>query len=314
MQRRYPSDARSMALEAGELMHQVFAAVRIWQLSRKQGFDAHAQVVGRRIFKSARWNVCWSHCMTHTEERDQLLELCFRVLSSSGWKDSVSDLTRTMTNMELATICYVDEHLPKMENWPIYVEDKGNPQACVGIEQVFDVVLTYEDNKEIRCVGTIDGLVRKEGTGEYYLDENKTAARLGDAWRNSFDMKHQITGYCAASTSVFGFEVYRSRVTGLRIKPMNKGEDVYPFEPIVRKWDDIQHWATWVRQMAETYERYKDDFEHATRFTHSCNRYFRPCSLLSFCADPDGAAGRKLAFDELMVPAEPSPSERAVSE
>ena len=77
-----------MALEAGELMHQVFAAVRIWQLSRRQGFDAHAQVVGRRIFKAARWNACWNHCLTHTEERDQLLELCFRVLSSSGWKDA----------------------------------------------------------------------------------------------------------------------------------------------------------------------------------------------------------------------------------
>ena len=33
-----------------------------------------------------------------------------------------------------------------MDNWPIYVEDEGNPQSLVGIEQVFDVVLTYEDN------------------------------------------------------------------------------------------------------------------------------------------------------------------------
>ena len=27
----------------------------------------------------------------------------------------------------------------------------------------------------------------------------------------------------------------------------------------------IQHWATWVRENGEVYERYKDDFEHATR-------------------------------------------------
>lgn len=252
--------------------------------------------------------------MTQTDERDQLLELCFGVLGTSGWKDDERDQTRTLTNMELASITYADEHLPKMENWPIYVEDQANPQSVVGIEQVFDVVLTYEDNREIRYVGTIDGLVIKAATGEYYLDENKTASRLGSGWRDAFDMRHQITGYCAASTSVFGFDkpVYKSRVTGLRIKPMNKGEDVYPFEPIARTWESIQHWGTWVREMAETYERYQNDYEHATRFTHSCNRYFRPCSLLSFCADT--AEGRQLAFNELMVAADPSPSERAVSE
>jgi hypothetical protein len=303
-----------MALECGELMHQVFAAVRVWQLSRVQKLDVHAQAVGKRIYKSARWNAIWNRCMTQTDERDQLLELCFGVLQTSGWKDDDKDQTRTMTNMELASIIYVDEHLPKMENWPIYVEDAGNPQSVVGIEQVFDVVLTYEDNKEIRYVGTIDGLVTKAATGNYHLDENKTASRLGEGWRNAFDMRHQITGYCAASTSVFGFDkpVYRSRVTGLRIKPMNKGEDIYPFEPIERTWDAIQHWATWVRELAETYERYEGDFEHATRFTHSCNRFFRPCSLLGFCADT--AEGRQLAFNDLMVKADPSPSERAVSE
>lgn len=303
-----------MALECGELMHQVFAAVRIWQLEKVQKLPLHAQYTGKRIFKSARWNAVWNRCMSQTDERDQLLELCFGVLQSSGWKDSDKDQTRTMTNMELASICYADESLPKMDNWPIYVQDKSNPQSMVGIEQVFDVVLTYEDGKEFRYVGTMDGLVLKQSTGEYYIDENKTAARLGDAWRDAFDMRHQITGYCAASTSVFGFEVLRSRVTGLRIKPTNKGEDVYPFEPIMRRWEDVQHWANWVRENAEMYERYQTDFEHATRRTHSCNRYFRPCSLLSFCCDPDGAAGRRLAFDELMVAADPSPSERAIAD
>jgi hypothetical protein len=125
-------------------------------------------------------------------------------------------------------------------------------------------------------------------------------------------MRHQVTGYCAASTSVFGFRVLKSRVTGLKIKPTNRGDDVYAFEPIERTEDAIQHWATWVREMAETYERYKDDFENATRLTHSCNRYFRPCSLLTFCSDT--ADGRQIAFHQQMVKAEPSPSERSVLE
>ena len=46
------SDARSMALECGELMHQVFAAVRIWQLSKVQK-RLTCSGDRQRIFKSA---------------------------------------------------------------------------------------------------------------------------------------------------------------------------------------------------------------------------------------------------------------------
>lgn len=300
-----------MALECGSTMHEVFAAVRLWQLCNIQGFPRHALYNGKRIFGELRWNMVWQHALRYTpNDRDQLMELCFAILRSSNWKDDEKDTTRTMTNMELATIVYVDERLPTMENWPIYVEDEGNPQSMVGIEQVFDVVLTYEDNYEIRYIGTADGLVRKASTRQYYIDENKTASRLGAGWRKAFDMKHQATGYCAISSAIFPFKVFRCRVTGLRIKPLHKGEDVYPFEPIERTEDSFQHWATWVRENVETYEQYKNDFEHATRRTHSCNRYFLPCSLLEFCADT--VEGRQLAFDEYMVPADLSPSERAV--
>lgn len=297
-------------------MHEMFGAVRVWQLEFIQKLPEHAREVGKRLFGAQRWAKCRAMCDSHrdgpTDERESCMELCFAVLGSSGWKDDEKDRERTMTNMELSTIVYIDERLPRMENWPIYVEDIKNPKCMVGIEQVFDVTLTYEDNVEIRYVGTIDGLVIKEATKAYYLDENKTAARIDYAWRNAFDMKHQITGYCAASTSVFGFKVLNSRVTGLRIKPTNRGEDVYPFEPIERTEDAIQHWATWLREMATTYETYKGDFEHAARFTHSCSRYFRPCSLLSFCADT--AEGRQIAFNQQMVNADPSPSERAVAD
>ena len=301
-----------MALECGTALHEVFAAVRLWQLDRVQGLPKHTKYNGARIFGELRWNMCWNHCVTHTDERDQLLELCFAILKSGNWKDDEKDQVRTMTNMELATIVYCDEQLPKMDNWPIYVEDKANPQSLVGIEQVFDVVLTYDDNYEVRYIGTVDGLVQKASTKEYFVDENKTAARLGEGWRNAFDMKHQQTGYCAISSALFRFKVFRCRVTGLRIKPANRGEDVYPFETIERTEDSFQHWATWVREMAETYERYKDDYEHATRYTHSCNRFFRPCSLLSFCSDTP--TGRLLAYHEHMVPMDLSPSERAVSD
>ena len=301
-----------MALEAGELLHKVFAAVRLWQLDRIQKLPQHAAYNGGRIFGKGAWGRMWNHCVTHTDERDQLMELCFAVLAAGGWKDMETDRTRTMTNMELATIEYINERLPGMENWPIYVEDLGNPQSMVGIEQVFDVVLTFEDNFEIRYIGTVDGLVQKQATLEYYVDENKTSVRLSQAWRDSHEMRGQNTGYCAISTALFKFRVLKCRVTGLKIPPTHRGEDVLTFEIIERTEDAIQHWATWVREMVETFIKYKDDFEHATRFTHSCYRFFRTCSLLSFCAD--NAEGRKIAFHEQMVHADLSPSERAVVE
>jgi hypothetical protein len=295
-----------MALEAGVTMHEVFGAVRIWQLEHVQGLRKHADAVAKRIFGMDRWRKCVKEC-TADDDRENLMQLAFAVLHTSDWIDNPDDSTRTMTNMELASIHYIDERMPYMENWPIYVEgDK------VGIEQHFDCVLYFEDGAEYRYIGTIDGLVAKLGKkDECYLDENKTASRLDAGWRASFDMSHQITGYCACSCVVFGFPVFRSRVTGVKIKPTNKGEDIYVLEPIERDEPSIQAWARWLRNTADLYETYKEDYEHADRYTHSCNRYFRPCSLLPFCCDsPEGRAEQ---WSE-MVDADPSPSERAVME
>lgn len=312
-QKKYPTTARSMALECGSVMHEVFGAARVWQLSCVQELDRHAQATGERLFTKKRWRPCWKAAEAHDDPRESLLELCFAVLHSSGYQDDSNDRNRTMTNMELAAIEYVNEILPRMENWPIYVEDEKNPQSMVGIEQVFDVVLLFEDGKEIRHIGTIDGLVRGGSKNEYHLDENKTAARLSEGWRASFDLKHQVTAYCAASTAVFGFRTMKARVIGLKIPPSHKGGDCDVVFPIERTEDMFQHWADWVREGVEVFESHKgSDFERATRRTHSCNRFFRSCSLLPFCCDT--AQGRQLAYRDLMVPVDPSPSERAIQE
>src|SRR4249919_657495 len=55
MQRQYPQHARAMALEAGEAMHQFFAAMRVWQLHSMQKLRDHAEVTGNRIFNEVRW-------------------------------------------------------------------------------------------------------------------------------------------------------------------------------------------------------------------------------------------------------------------
>jgi hypothetical protein len=310
-QRVYSSTARAMALEAGEAMHQVFAAIRIWQLDRHQRLPKHALVTATRIFGLARWKHAVSEMDKSLDDREQLLQLAFAILHGSGFYDDPSDNIRTLGNMEMATITYVDEVLPKMDNWPIWVADKKNPNCAVGIEQVFDVMLTYDDGKAIRFIGTIDGLVLDTyRENKPTLDENKTASRLDDGWINSFDMSHQVTGYIASASVAFGLSIWHSRITGLKIKPTHKGEDVY-VKRVSRTQDTILHWGAWVRHTVDLYETYEGDWENAPRYTHSCNRYFRPCSLLSFCAD--SADGRAEQWAQ-MVPNKGSPSERAVRE
>ena len=265
-------------------------------------------MTGHRLFGKQRHNEAVKAASGLSEPRDNLLEYCYSILHSSGFYDDPHDNVRTLSNMEIATIRYIDARLPTMERWPIFIKGTGK-NALVGIEQTFDCVLTFSDGKQIRIIGTVDGLVYSEKYERHFLDENKTASRLGDGWRQSFEMNFQITGYLPCATTIYGVPVFDARIHGVKIKPTNN-EDTQTFQ-VSRNADDIQHWARWVRWTVELYEQYKDDYENAPRFTHSCNRYFRPCSLISFCADT--AEGRREQWDE-MVEQSPSPSEQAVME
>lgn len=294
-----------MALEAGRLMHDVFAAVRIWQLEHRQRLERHAKVTAERIFGSRRWASCVKNVKAK-DDRDNLLELCFNVLHTAGWENDPKDKNRTMANFELSTIDYVDERLGHMDNWPIYVENGRDPYSMVGIEQVFDVVVEFADGALIRYIGTVDGLVIKLPQKIHCLDENKSANRLGDGWRAGFEMSHQITGYCAAGSVVFGFPIEHSRVTGVKI---GRGEDPYTLEPIARDAEFVANWASWLYHTARIFETFKDNYEGAQRYTHSCSRYYRPCSLIPFCSDT--VEGRRAQWQS-MIPNDLSPSEEAI--
>jgi hypothetical protein len=237
-----------------------------------------------------------------------MMILAFEMLHSGGWKDDPEDSIRTVSNMEMASIVYIDEILPKVKNFPIYVQDEADKYSVVGIENVFDVVLTYDDEKQFRFIGTLDGLTYDVAKKHHVLEDNKTASRLDAGWKASFELSHQVTGYLASAASVYGFDIYNARILGLKVKPSGKGEDVWPIYTS-RIGEKFQQWAFWFRHTAEIYEQYKDSYEYAPRYTHSCNRYFRPCSLISFCGDT--ADGRIEQWEE-MIAANMSPSEAAV--
>ncbi len=310
MQKQYPQRGRALALEAGEAMHQFFAAMRCWQLFFVDKRPDHAMSAGTRIFGEARWNDIWKRVKKEKGELNQIGTLAVDVLGSSGFYDDPNDQTRTISNMQTASIVYARETLPYLESYPIWLDSPKDPNKPIGIEQIFDVVIEYDNGKKIRYIGTLDGILVNRAKGNRItMAENKTAARMDKAWIESFKMRHQITGYMACGQALFNIDMWHARVYGCKIKPTYRGEDVH-IEPVVRDQTAIDHWGNWVYNQVATFETYKDDWEHAERRTHSCNRYFRPCSLIPFCAD--SAAGRAEQWTQ-MVTAVPSPSERAIT-
>jgi len=309
MQRQYPQHARALALEAGEAMHQFFAAMRVWQLSKMQGLKEHATVTGERIFGEVRWKDTWKAAMKRQSDIDQIAQIAVDILNTSGYYDDPNDQTRTISNMQTASMVYARETLPYLYAWPIWVADAKSPLKPVGIEQVFDCVLEYMDGKRVRFIGTLDAILCNSVKNmRITMADNKTAARMDKGWVEAHKIRHQFTGYMACGMAVFGIEMWHARVYGCKIKPTFKGEDVH-IEPITRTPNDVMHWANWVRRQVEIFEEYQVDWEHAERRTHSCNRYFRPCALIPFCGDtPDG---RVEQWDQ-MIDIVPSPSERAI--
>jgi hypothetical protein len=309
MQRQYPQRGRALALEAGEAMHQFFAAMRCWQLHYVDKLPDHATSAGMRIFGEARWRDIWKKVKKETTEINQVGTLAVEILNSSGYYDDPNDQTRTLGNMQTSAIVYARETLPYLEKWPIWIADAKDANKPIGVEQIFDVVIEYDNGKRVRYIGTLDGILRNRAKGNRItMAENKTAARMDKAWIESFKMRHQVTGYMACGQALFEIEMWHARVYGCKIKPTYRGEDVH-IEPVVRDQASFYHWGNWVYNQVQLFETYKDNWEQAERRTHSCNRFFRPCALIPFCADT--VSGRAEQWGQ-MTEATASPSERAI--
>jgi hypothetical protein len=69
-------------------------------------------------------------------------------------------------------------------------------------------------------------------------------------------------------------------------------------EFVTRTDQDFAHWFQWFWHTTRIYEQHKDDPNNAPRYTHSCNRYFRPCSFIPYCAATDEE--RAQIFDEMV--------------
>lgn len=304
MHKTYQSNNRAMALEAGSAMHEVFAAVRLYQLWKydapKEQACAFLEHHGRRLYGEDRFANMRAHLETGEDERTQCLNFCLEALYGSGYYDDPSDKRRTLSNLEEAAILYIERW--DFHRHPIWIRDSNDPKSDVGIEVAFDLVITftYESGRirQYRFVGKFDGVQWRDDL--LNIGENKTASRLDEAWRQAFTMSSQITGYCLAATVWTGVDTSRAVVWGLAI-PLPKSYDNGGLvtEHVRRENYQYERWFSWFLHCVDIYEKFENNPTAAPRYTHSCSRYFRPCALIAFCDSDDEE--QQLMLDEMIV-------------
>jgi hypothetical protein len=272
---------REMPLEAGSAMHQAFAAHRLWQLWKTipatltTDDDCHrARLIlesGIRIFGSDRW-VELEKKIWEPEPQPMALE----ALYTSGYYDSPTDKGRTLSNMEKSLLMYLNrydgDYLP-------FVEDD-----FVGIEVPIRIGLRFEDGAELMYTGRVDAVLAEPGSGAPILGENKTASRVGNQWEVQWRTSHQPTGYMAGLGLQLNRRIDSGKLFGLQVPlPATSDYKGYVDCNLHRTTRAFGSWLRWVHKAWTTWQEFADQPFEAPMLTHSCYRYFRPCSFVPIC-------------------------------
>ena len=310
MHKRMPNASRAMALEAGSASHEGFAAVRLYQYQafqaknpiQKDNVEFHAL----RLFGEERYRRMHKTLSDGATHRTNAINFTIEAVESSEFYDDLSDTRRTISNISESLIAYIDAY--DFERYPIWIRDPEDATTDIGIEIPFDIVVDIEyafhdddvctitDKFQARFTGKLDGLHYNKG--ELIIIEEKTGARLDDSWLSQWILSHQITGYCLASTTFTSLPCNHALVSGMRI-PIGR----IPSEGIRREYVPrsplmFEKWANWFVTTINIENQYKDNVVDAPMYTHSCNRYFRSCSFLPFCAC-DSVEEKKQVIEEM---------------
>jgi hypothetical protein len=246
------------------------------------------------------------------KDATDIVDVCKRgaiaVLDSGEFYDEPRDKRRTLSNLEECCYAYINRW---RWNDLVWMRDPGDPTADIGIEIPFDIVvsITGDVYMQFRLTGKIDG-IHWNAKRNLVVHDNKTASRLGEAWSMSQSMSHQYTGYCVAASVFTQHVVNDCDVLGLAI-PLPKSYDFGGFvrEPVYRNTYHYRRWIEWMVHTVQLTRQYADDAMNAPKYTHSCNRYFRPCSFIPFCYADDEE--QRSILEEMEI-AEWSPLEKPI--
>jgi hypothetical protein len=275
------AEGRNLALETGSVCHDVFAASRYASLFDGD-FGDLARQSAEKHFGPSRYNQMYSAYQAAEGSNSQRTNFALEAIHTSSYYDDPRDKRRTLQNIEDACRMYLNNY--NYEAWKPYVDEES---GFIGIEVPFDLVVEH-DSGHFRFVGKIDAIINNAVTGEIEVHENKTGARINDAWAMSFHMSHQVTGYIVASRFIIpqgkGGNINSSVVHGLQIPlPRNVEIGGNVTERVSRTDENFERWLAWLLDTHATISKYKKDIYNAPMYTHSCNRYFQSCILIPFC-------------------------------
>lgn len=327
LNKHFNSGYRQMALEAGSLMHEIFSILNLVQVGHKQGYEEHMHYHAAQLLTKERWEFVYKEATTKSpielNDTNSLERLVYLAIASSGYEDNPEDKNRTIANLEHCSLELIDYYLRNLIEFPIYISDTETPSSPIGIEMSLDAVFEvqvgehqaddstgtsfYDDTFKLRCIGLADVVYQNTTTGKISLGEYKTAASMNDAWRESFRTRHQITLYNALLQAYFDYqESFNTILIGSSI-PVRKTSLPVQHFAIDRDQQNIQDLLETFMFTSENIKRFIQSPEKAPMFTHSCNRYFRPCSLLDFCTS--AKEDQKVILEEMESIQSRSPSE-----
>jgi len=275
------AEGRNLALETGSVCHDVFAAARYASLF-DGSFGDLARQSAEKHFGSSRYNQMYSAFQAAEGSDSQRTSFSLEAIHTSGYYDDPRDKRRTLQNIEDACRMYLNNY--NYEAWTPYIDEAS---GFIGIEVPFDLVIEH-DSGDFRFVGKIDAIIDNRTTEEIEVHENKTGARINEAWAMSFHMSHQVTGYLAASKLILpseaGKDINSCVVHGLQI-PLPRAVEIgsLVIERTTRHEENYARWLAWLLDTHATISKYKKDIYASPMYTHSCNRYFQPCQLIPFC-------------------------------
>lgn len=295
LHKRMPGSNRAMALEAGAATHECFAAIRWHQFITKQATTPTLKTIAEnhahRLFGEDRHRKMVDAMSSTATDRTNCINVALEALYTSGFYDDIGDSRRTVSNISESVIAYIDRYDP--DKYPIWIRDETDPDSDIGIEVPFDILVKLEwgegnnkkeyFKKEYRFSGKLDGLHHYNGD-KLIIIEEKTGARLDDSWLSQWILSHQITGYCLAATTFTDMPCNHALVSGTRIPIGKIPHEGIRKELVPRSPEMYEKWAEWLIHTEGIISKYEDHVLSAPMYTHSCNRYFRPCSFTAFCA------------------------------
>lgn len=295
---------RVLPLEAGRAMHDVFACARIFDLltakpQLREAIVNYAHRIFTNTYEPPRWEKAMRYFDTGEDPETRCMQMALSLLETSGYHDDPKDTRRTQANLESAAIAYIQRY-PLGRFIPICNDDATQ----IGVEVPFDVTLHSSLVKPfVRFVGRVDAVCTdtlrpSDPTPEVH--ENKTGSRIDTVWSNSFDTSNQVTGYCVAMSCILDRPVRDVVMWGLQLpipKASSYSDGIMRY-PTHRNEQTFFEWAEWVQHTLTIIDMYESDPTNAPMYTHSCNRYFRSCSLIPLCCE--SKEQRKHIFDNEM--------------